>query len=423
MEKLDKILADHVVQQQGSDTRNKLLGAAFTVVNADGEPTSDISFSSQSQFILTFATLGVLYQGAKGRIDFAPESQPWSPDTLSWIASMTKLASAISILQIVEKGLITLDEDVRSKIPFLDEVEIIKGFDNTTRKPILEPNTRPITLRHLLTHTTGLAYDLSDELLMKWRRAVGKDLINMTWTLEGFSTPLLFPPGTDWSYGTGIDWATLLLEHVTGTKLSVYMNENIFTPLGMTSTGFWPTKLTTARPMAAIPNRDYRSRGLVPAPSPVPDEHPVESGGAGLFSTTADYSKLLHAVLRGELLSAESMELLFKPQLEGDLLRKMEERVALAKGMYAPEYAEDTPANFALGGMVNTADLQGKRAAGSMMWSGYTNPHWWIDRKNGVAGVLQVSLLPPGDPVVAKLYDALERAVYADLLAEGTGKL
>lgn len=335
---------------------------------------------------------------------------------------MTKLASAISILQVVEKGLISLDEDVRSKIPFLGEVEIIKGFDNAKRRPILEPNTSPITLRQLLTHTTGLAYDLSDELLMKWRRAVGKDLINMTWTLEGFSTPLLFPPGTDWSYGTGIDWATLLLEHVTGTKLSAYMSEHIFEPLGMKSTGFWPAKLTTPQPLAAIPNRD-RGGTLVPAPSPVPEEHPVESGGAGLFSTTADYAKLLRAVLRGELLSAESMELLFKPQLSEELQRKMEERVALARDMYASEYNEDTPINFALGGMVNTADVPGKRSKGSMMWSGYTNPHWWIDREKGVAGVLQASLLPPGDPVVARLYDNLERAVYGDLLAEGVGKL
>ncbi|KAJ4396124.1 hypothetical protein N0V93_000341 [Gnomoniopsis smithogilvyi] len=400
MEKLNKILADHVVQQQGRDTKDKLLGAAFTVVNADG----------------------ILYQGAAGRIDLALDSKPWGPNTLSWIASMTKLASAISILQIVEKGLVTLDEDLRSKIPFLNEVEIIKGFDNTKRKPILEPNTSPITLRHLLTHTSGLAYDLTDELLMKWRRAVGKDLINMTWTLEGFSTPLLFPPGTDWSYGTGIDWATLLLEQVTGTKLSMYMSEHIFDPLGMTSTGFWPAKLTTPQPLAAIPNRDHGG-GLVPAPSPTPDEHPVESGGAGLFSTTADYSKLLRAVLRGELLSAESMELLFKPQLSGDLLRKMDERVRLAREMYAPEYAEDTPMNFALGGMLNTADVPGKRTKGSMMWSGYTNPHWWVDRERGVAGVLQVSLLPFGDPVVAKLYDALERTVYGDLIVEGAGKL
>ncbi|KAJ4422549.1 hypothetical protein N0V82_002777 [Gnomoniopsis sp. IMI 355080] len=412
MEKLNKILADHVVQQQGSDTKDKLLGAAFTVVNADG----------------------VLYQGAAGRTDFAPDSKPWGPDTLTWIASMTKLASTISVLQIVEKGLVSFDEDLRPKIPFLAQVEIIKGFDNARRKPILEPNTRPITLWHLLTHTTGLAYDLSDALLMKWRRAVGKDLINMTWTLEGFSTPLLFPPGTDWYYGTGIDWATLLLEHVTGTKLSAYMSEHIFTPLGMTSTGFWPAKLnssssstTTTTTVAAIPNRDQYSGALVPAPSPVPDEHPVESGGAGLFSTTADYAKLLRAVLRGspdELgLSAESIELLFRPQLSGELLSKMEARVALGRPIYATEYAEDTPVNFALGGMLNMADVPGKRAKGSMMWNGYTNPHWWIDRETGVAGVLQVSVLPLGDPVVAKLYDKLERVVYGELLAEGAGKL
>lgn len=335
---------------------------------------------------------------------------------------MTKLASVISVLQVVEKGLVSLDEDLRPKIPFFSEVEIIKGFNTATRKPILETNTVPITLRHLLSHTVGLPYDLSEDVIMKWRRATGKDLINMTWTLEGFSTPLLFAPGTDWVYGTAIDWAVLLLEQVTGQKISAYMSEHIFGPLGMTSTGFWPDKLTTPRPLAAIPNRD-RGGALVPAPSPVPDEHPVESGGAGLFSTTADYAKMLRAVLRGELLNEESMALLFKPQLEGQVLQKLEERVALARAIYATEFAEDTPLNIAFGGMLNMIDVPGKRTKGSIMWSGYTNPHWWIDPERGIAGVLQVSLLPPGDPVVGKLYDELERAVYGDLLADGSGKL
>lgn len=367
---------------------------------------------------------GVLYHGAAGRIDFAPDSAPWGPDTLSWIASMTKLASAVCVLQIVEQGLVSLDEDVRPMIPFLAHVEIIRGFDGATRKPLLEPNTSPITLRHLLTHTTGLAYDLGEDVLMKWRRAVGKDLINMTWTLEGFSTPLLFAPGTSWVYGTGIDWAVLVLEHVTGQKISAYMSEHLFGPLGIAHTGFWPAELATRAPPAAVPNRDGGG-GLVPAPSPVPDVHPVESGGAGLFSTTADYAKLLGAVLRGDalLLGADSMALLFAPQLEGAVLRAMTERVAAARGIFATEYAQDTPINFAFGGMLNAADVPGKRAKGSMMWSGYTNPHWWIDRARGVAGVLQVSLLPPGDPVVAQLYDALERTVYGDLLAEASEKL
>lgn len=314
---------------------------------------------------------GVLYEGSAGRTDVPLGSKPWTSDTVSWIASMTKLASAISVLQIVERGLITLDEDVRPKIKFLAEVEILRGFDERTGKPILEPNTQPITLCRLLTHTVGLAYDLSDESLMKWRRHVGKDNINMTWTEEGFSTPLLFAPGTSWMYGTNIDWATAVLEKVTGQKLSAYMAENILGPLEMTSTGFWPKTSTVAK----IPFRTPDGT-LEDAPLPVPEEHPLESGGAGLFSTARDYAKLLRAVLQGKLLSEDSMNLLFTPQLGEDLQRALMDKIAAASGTYCPEYPLGTPANFALGGMVNLVDLPGKRAKGSIMWSGYSNPHW-----------------------------------------------
>lgn len=314
-------------------------------------------------------TTGVLYQGSAGRTDLPPDSKPWGPDTVSWIASMTKLASAISVLQIVEQGLVTLDEDVRPRIKFLAEVEILRGFDDDAGKPILEPNTRPITLRQLLTHTTGLAYDLGEEVLMKWRRSVNKDMINMTWTEEGFSTPLLFPPGTDWNYGTSIDWATAVLEKVTGQKLSEYMAEHILDPLEMRDTGFWPVAY------AKIPFRGPDG-GLEDAPSPVPTEHPVESGGAGLFSTTADYAKLLRAVLQGKLLSESSMDLLFTPQLSGEVHKSFINKVHSAQAVYASEYPPGMPINFGLGGMLNLENIPGKRAKGSMQWSGYTNPHW-----------------------------------------------
>lgn len=282
---------------------------------------------------------------------------------------MTKLASAISVLQVVERGLITLDEDVRPRIKFLAEVEIIRGFDEPSRKLILEPNTEPITLRRLLTHTVGLGYDLAEDVLMRWRRYAKKDKINMTWTEEGFSTPLLFTPGTDFVYGTSIDWATAILEQVTGQRLSAYMAENILGPLGMKNTGFWPEAV------AKIPFR--ASNGcLEDAPSPLSKEHPLESGGAGLFSTTGDYSKMLLAVLQGKLLGEDSMELLFTPQLNSELQKCLMEKVAIAPDVYAAEYPAGTPANFALGGMVNLEDIPGKRSKGSMMWSGYPNPHW-----------------------------------------------
>lgn len=341
---------------------------------------------------------------------------------------MTKLASVISLLQIVEAGLITLDEELGPKIPFLADVKIIHGIDPRTRQPILEPNTTPITLRHLLTHTVGLSYDLQEEVLMKWRRAVGKDLINMTWTEEGFSTPLLFAPGTDWNYGTAIDWATLVLERVVPghPTLSAYMAEHVFAPLGMADTGFWP-KTIMARggggSLAAIPYR-VPGGGLAGAPSPVPEEHPIESGGAGLFSTAEDYGKLLCGVLQKKLLKDESSwDLLFTPQLSAELQERLQTKVGLAQTVYAAEFEVGTPVSWAFGGMVNLENVPGKRSKGSIQWSGYTNPHWWIDREKGVAAVLQVSLLPTGDPVVARLYDELERAVYADLLPGGGEKL
>lgn len=367
---------------------------------------------------------GILYQGAAGRIDMPETSAPWGPKTLSWIASMTKLATAVSLLQIVEKGLVNLDQDLRPQLPFLAHVQIIRGIDPATRQPRLEPNTTAITLRHLLTHTVGLAYDLNDELLMQWRRAVGKDRVNMTWTDEGFATPLLFAPGADWQYGTGLDWAGLLLERLTGQRLSAYMAAHVFAPLDMRETGFWPERIA-AGALAAVP---YRMPGgeLAGAPSPVPAEHPVESGGAGIFTTVVDYGKLLRGVLDGGklLLGRESWELLFTPRLSGDLEANMRAKVKAAQAVYAAEFlGADVPTNFAFGGMVNLADVPGKRSKGSVQWSGYTNPHWWIDRETGVAAVLQVSLLPPGDPVVVKLYDALERAVYADLLKGESGHL
>lgn len=349
-QELDAILKAHVAQTP--NTKHKLLGAAFTVVNKDG----------------------VLYQGSSGRIHLPKDSPPWNPQTLSWLASLTKLATAISLLQVVERQLLTLDADVRPHSPFLASAQILRGWEGKT--PLLEDNTAPITLRMLLTHTVGLAYDLADEGLMKWRRWARKDKVNMTWTEEGFATPLLFTPGTDWMYGTAMDWAGMVLEKVTGQRLSEYMAEHIFEPLGMHDTGFWPEKIQGSEErMASLPCRDEEGR-LEDAPSPLAKEHPIEAGGAGLFSTVDDYAKLLRAVLQGKLLNEKSMELLFQPQLEGPTEKGLMEKVDKWRDGFAPEFPAGTSLNFTFGGMTNLEDIPGKRSKGSIMWSGYANPHW-----------------------------------------------
>lgn len=291
---------------------------------------------------------------------------------------MTKLLTATCLLQLVERGQISLEEDLGLRLPFLSKVQILCGFDENDQ-PILEENHRPITLWHLLTHTSGLTYDTLSEPLMKWRKAVRQDKTNMTWTEEGFSTPLLFEPGTQWLYGTGIDWAGQVLENVTGQTLQEYATTNVFQLLGMHDTTFRPKLLVgQAEREARSASFAFRSKDgtLEAGPSPLADEHPLESGGSGLFTTPRDYAKLLQGVMQGKLLGRKGMDILFKAQLGPELQKDMMAKVASMSEGIAPEYPIGMPANFAFGGMLNLEDIPGKRKAGSVMWSGAANSHW-----------------------------------------------
>lgn len=299
------------------------------------------------------------------------------------MASLTKLPAAIAILQVVERGLLTLDEDLRPRLKALAETQILRGFDETTGQPIYEPNPAPVTLRILLTHRGGFVYDLPDPAIMRWRTVTGNTKIHNSWTKEALYTPMLFEPGTAWNYGTNIEWAALALEQATGQGLHAYMAENIFKPLGMenSSIGPGPAAKSTEELLARLATCPSRAADgtleAVELPHPMKaEEYDLESGGAGLFSTAKDYSKLLQAVLRGDLLQPETMELLFKPQLEGEVLADLRAKLAPVRPLLAPEYTDDTPTNFAFGGMLNLKDIPGKRAKDSLMWSGWMNCHW-----------------------------------------------
>lgn len=299
---------------------------------------------------------------------------------------MTKLPAVVCVLQLVERGLLTLDEDLRPRLKALAETQILRGFDDATGQPVYEENTTPISLRTLLTHTSGFAYDSTVESLVRWRKVTGHTKTHNTWTLESLRCPLVFTPGTQWFYGTSIDWATLALEQVTGQSLNEYATANIFEPLGMKNSFVGPanaamsTEELLAR-LAPCPVRSADDGVLVPAelPHTIDDNNDVESGGAGLLSTARDYAQFLQAVLQpGKLLSAKNLALLFKPQLQGELLASLRATVAVPgyRVALAPEYADETPINVAFGGMLNLEDVPGKRPGGSLQWSGYLNSHW-----------------------------------------------
>ena len=174
-------------------------------------------------------------------------------DTLFWIASCTKAVTSVAALQLVERGLVSLDEPVSRWLPALARPRVLQGFDDQGR-PVTAPAARPITLRHLLTHTSGLSYDFSSDALTRYLQVTGT-------ALNGPAEPripLLCQPGERWVYGIGIDWAAHLIARVSGQPFDAYLADHVLRPLGMTDTTFFPTA-EQARRAPAWP----RSRGPV----------------------------------------------------------------------------------------------------------------------------------------------------------------
>ncbi|KAI3557392.1 beta-lactamase [Colletotrichum abscissum] len=409
---LDAVLAKYTAS--GQDTNDKLLGASFIVINKDGMVRLlPVVFLRPPHLMTATETL---YSNAAGRLDFPTEARPWELNTFTYVASLTKAITSTAVMQLVEQGKLRLDDDMRKIVPELGDMQILRGFDED-EKPILDDNTTPITLRMLLTHTVGLGYDLMPDL-QKWSKSIGRTVTNLSGTLEGFKTPLFFVPGEGWYYGTATDWAGQALERVTGTSLSAYLAEHIFGPLGMKDTGFWPDKMPhVAERTAAFQIRGSDGSSLSPGSSPRNvSPNAIDSGGAGLWTTAQDYSIFLSALLNNTLVKKETADEMFRPQLDERQARQFEKLTAEWGGSLAVEFELDMELNHGLVGCINMRDVPGKRKKGSLQWSGMCNSHWWLDRETGVAGVLLVQSQPHADPVVTRLYDDLERAVYGELL-------
>ncbi|KAK3317180.1 beta-lactamase/transpeptidase-like protein [Cercophora scortea] len=401
---LDKILDAYVAK--GLETKDKVLGASLVVVSKDE----------------------ILYQGAAGHTALGVDAPAFTPDSFTWVASLTKIATVTCVMQIVERGLVPLDDDIRPLVPELARLQILRGF-TVDEKPILEDNDKAITLRQLLTHTVGLGYDVADGDLNRWARAVGRTTTNLSYTLEGWTTPLKFAPGEGWYYGSAIDWAGVVLERVTGEGLGAYMTANVFAPLGITDSTFRSLTLAgqTAGRVVECSYRDGVTGTLSACPLPVPVDPPVESGGAGLWTTARDHARILQGLLRsgseeeGGLVRRETADEMFRPQLDevqSGVLKYLTD--TFREGMVS-EFPVGMPVDHGIGGVINLEDVPGMRKKGSMMWSGMCNGHWWIDRETGIAATLIVNVLPQPDLVVNRLYHELELAVYGELVPEWVG--
>src|SRR2546427_1905578 len=173
---------------------------------------------------------GLLYEGAFG-VRALDQGTPMTLDTVFRIASMTKAITSVAAMQLVEQGKLKLEEPVPNIDPALGSPQVLEGFD-AAGAPKLRPAKRPITLRHLLTHTAGFSYDIWNASTGRYVKVSGMPA-RATGKVASIRTPLAFDPGDKWEYGVNTDWAGRLVEAVSGQALDRYFRGKIFTPLCM----------------------------------------------------------------------------------------------------------------------------------------------------------------------------------------------
>ena len=364
------------------------------------------------------ATIGTstrtLYAGAFGLRSAAEPAVPFTPDTVVWIASMTKAITSIAALQQVEAGRLSLDGPIADILPELAAPEVLEGF-TPAGEPILRPARGRITLRQLLTHTSGFSYNTWNADILRYMQQAGTPAI-ATCRRAALRTPLVADPGTAWNYGIGIDWAGLAVEAVTGRTLAEAMAEGITGPLGMADTGFRLTPAMRGR-LAAMHVRTAEGT-LKPIPFEIPQDPEFHMGGGGLYSTAPDYLRFCRMVLAGgtldgaRILAPETTAALGRSQM-GAL--KVSRLVSVLPGAsHDAEFFPGQPKSWSCAFMLNEqAHPEGGRGPGSMAWAGLGNTYYWIDPARDLAGVLVTQSLPFADPKVLALLAAFERAAYA----------
>jgi methyl acetate hydrolase len=329
---------------------------------------------------------------------------PMTPDTVFWIASFTKAITTAGALQLVEEGRLRLDDPVGDLLPALAAPSVLKGFDDAG-KPRLEAAREPITLRRLLAHTSGLGYEFCSDALTRYVEVTGPYPRGL-----GPDTPLLFEPGSGWTYGISTDWTGQLIEAATGEGLDAYLQRRIFSPLGMSETTFSPSESQRAR------RASMHARGADGALAPMAFEMPPPPnfgmGGGGLYSTAADYLRFLSAILAGggPILSPASVAAMRGSEWQG-----LEVGVLPAANPALCAGFDPFPGmskRWGLGFLINPEPGLDGRSAGSLAWAGLGNCYYWADPAQGVAGVFLAQHFPFGDPAALRAFGAFERAVY-----------
>ena len=354
---------------------------------------------------------GVIYEGAFGTRDLATGA-PMTTDTVVWIASMTKAITGACAMQLVEQGRLSLDSDLAAALPELGRVQVLEGFDDHG-KPRLRAPRQAITLRHLLTHTSGFSYDMWNDDIIRYMTATGTPGI-ISCQNAALNVPLVFDPGEKWEYGISIDMVGKAVEAVSGQTLDKYMQDHLLAPLGMSDTGF---KIGDAQRQRLARIHAHTLDGLVSTDTEIPQSPEFHMGGGGLYSTAGDYLKFAQMIMhRGTF---NGVQVLQPATVEMMSQNAMGDIVCNPMKTAAPGSSNDVDflsgMKWGLSFLINPEKLATGRSAGSLAWAGLANSYFWIDPVRQVAGVYATQILPFYDTKAVHTFEAFETAVYNTL--------
>ena len=356
----------------------------------------------------------VIYQGAYGKRDLSKDDA-MTADSVFWIASMTKAITAAGAMQLVEQGKLSLDAPIGKVLPDLAAPQVFEGFDSNG-----EPNLRPakceITLRHLMTHTAGFAYDLWNGDMVRYLEKTGLPGITSCKN-DALKTPLMTDPGTRWEYGINIDFVGKAIEAVSGKRLDSYLRDHLLTPLGMTDTSFRIGEAQRQRLVAMHARAEDGS--LAPTPFELDQDPEFHMGGGGLYGTAGDYIKFTQMILNKgrangtEVLKPETVAMMGQNHIGQLSMTRMTSAVAFATNDV--NLYPDMEKKWGLSFLINIARTPEGRSPGSLAWAGLANTYFWIDPSRDVAGVILMQVLPFIDPKCIEAFAGFESGVYAGL--------
>ena len=351
------------------------------------------------------------------------EELPMQKDTLFRLYSQSKPVTAVAVMILLEEGHFLLNDPISKYLPAFEEMTVFTGMEDGEMKT--EPAKSPITIRNLLTHTSGLTYAFFPTPIgQAYQKAgLGGTLTDgkyenlEAWTNALAEYPLVAHPGTEWNYSVGLDVLGRLVEVVSGKGFGEFMQERIFGPLGMVDTSFFVPEdkadrfaaLYAPTPTGAMIQFDDPRTSAYRTPSP------REMGGSGLVGTAADYLRFAQMLLNGgeldgtRILAPSTVELLMSNHLPASFGDSPLASLALGGSSMT-----STGNGFGLGGLVVVdPGLVGTTSSkGSYSWGGAATTHFWVDPETDVVGIILTQLIPDGtypirETMVQMTYQAL----------------